>query len=76
MIGIQQLLWLIVVISLCGNFFIIKKRIIGFWLWIIADLFLIWYNFSIQETAQGTLYIIYTIFCLYGIKQWRKNESS
>ena len=73
---INNLLWLCVIISLSGNFFIIKKNILGFYLWLVADLFLMWYNFYIQETAQGVLYIIYTIFCIYGIFKWRVNDKN
>ena len=73
---INNLLWLCVIISLSGNFFIIKKNILGFYLWLIADLFLIFYNFHIHEIAQGVLNITYTIFCLYGIKQWRINDKN
>lgn len=71
---IKQLLWGIVFISLCGNFLIINKNIIGFWLWVFADLFLMWYNFYINEIAQGILYLIYIIFCFYGIYHWNKKE--
>lgn len=75
-IQLHKLAWIFVLISLIGNFFIIKKSIMGFWFWLIADLFFIFLNFYLHETAQGVLYIIYTIFCLYGIYKWRKNESS
>lgn len=68
--NLNNLVWLVVIISLCGNIFIIKKNIIGFYLWILADIFLVFYNFSIHEIAQGVLYIIYTLFCIYGIKKW------
>ena len=67
---LNNFIWLFVFISLCGNFFIIKKNILGFYLWLIADIFLIFYNLNIQEFAQSTLYIIYTFFCIYGIFKW------
>ena len=73
---INNLLWVCVLISLSGNFFIIKKNILGFYLWLIADLFLIFYNFHIHEIAQGVLNIIYTIFCIYGIFKWGGNDKN
>ena len=73
---IHNLLWVCVLISLSGNFFIIKKNILGFYLWLIADLFLIFYNFHIHEIAQAVLYITYTIFCIYGIFKWGINDKN
>ena len=73
---INNLLWVCVLISLSGNFFIIKKNILGFYLWLIADLFLILYNFHIHEIAQAVLYITYTIFCIYGIFKWGINDKN
>ncbi len=72
MIELNKVIWLFVLVSLSGNFFIIKKNIFGFYLWLLADLFLMWYNFNIKENAQGVLYIIYTIFCIYGIYRWKE----
>ncbi len=71
---INNFIWFFVLISLCGNFFIIKKNILGFYLWLLADVFLIVHNFYIQEFAQSVLYIIYTIFCIYGILKWGDND--
>ncbi len=70
---INNLMWGVVVASLCGNICIIKKKVSGFYLWSITNFLWAIYNFYINAIAQGVLMLICLLFCVYGIWEWKVN---
>lgn len=64
--------WLITAISLTGAIFNAKGNIWGFYIWIPANIGWVVYDFAIEQPAQASLFIAYTIITLFGIYAWRK----
>lgn len=69
---INNLMWLVVIASLCGNICVIKKKVLGFYLWSITNLLWAIYNIYINAIAQAVLMLVCLIFCIYGIIEWKK----
>ncbi|HET9844066.1 MAG TPA: hypothetical protein VFP93_05365 [Gammaproteobacteria bacterium] len=67
--------WVLVVSSLIGNIFIIKKHVFGQWLWAVSDLGWIFYNIHLGATAQAFLFFIYTTLCIWGIITWSRESN-
>lgn len=63
--------WLAVFLSLCGNFFINKKNIVGYYLWLITDIVFFIFAVYNKNYPQIFLFLIYTLFCIHGIYKWR-----
>ncbi|MCB1119286.1 MAG: nicotinamide mononucleotide transporter, partial [Chlamydiia bacterium] len=70
----DQLSWLFVFLSLAGNVFIIKKNVIGQWMWAFSNLGWIVYDVSIGAYSQAFLFTVYFGMCVWGIISWT-NES-
>lgn len=72
---ITYILYIIILLSLVGKICIIKnKNLQGFILWSITDLFLMFYNYSIDEKEQAILFLIFLIFSIWGIFNNYKNN--
>ena len=68
--------FLLAVISLIGNYFVNKQKIVGFYIWIAANILwaILFYYTKIYGSA--ILMLIYIVFCVHGILSWKKiNES-
>lgn len=63
--------WCLVAISLSGNIFIIKKNVIGQWMWAVANTGWVFYNLSIGAYAQAFLFAVYLGMCVWGIIAWQ-----
>lgn len=72
----EMLSWVLVVLSLSGNIFVIKKNVIGQWLWAISNIGWIAFNLSIQAYAQAFLFTVYFGMCVWGILAWSKKTES
>ncbi|MCS5709367.1 nicotinamide mononucleotide transporter family protein [Candidatus Berkiella cookevillensis] len=68
----EVLSWGLVVISLAGNIFIIKKSVIGQWLWALSNIGWIAYNLTLNAYAQAFLFLVYLGMCIWGILAWSK----
>lgn len=64
--------WVLVVLSLTGNIFVIKKNVMGQWLWAISNIGWIVFNLSIGAYAQAFLFTVYFGMCVWGILAWSK----
>jgi hypothetical protein len=72
---INNLSWFLIIVSIYAKLLVIKHKVLGFYLWIIADTLWMLYNFYIGANAQAFLMFIYIFFSLYGIYKWRvENE--
>lgn len=67
-----NLSWILVALSLAGNFFVIKKNVAGQWLWGIANLGWIAFNIYIGAYSQAFLFAVYFGMCVWGIITWSK----
>lgn len=68
----ETLSWVLVVLSLSGNIFVIKKNVLGQWLWAISNTGWIAFNLSIGAYAQAFLFAVYFAMCVWGIVAWSK----
>ncbi len=71
---INNLTWILVIISIYAKILIIEHKVKGFYLWIVVDILWIWYNFYIGAQAQAFLMLVYIFFSLYGIYEWNNKE--
>lgn len=63
--------WLIDIIAISGNFYIIKKNPFGFVLWVISNILFIVYNLYKESNAQAFLFFVYGLFAIYGWVEWK-----
>ena len=70
--SIDQLSWILVVLSLAGNFFVIKKNVLGQWLWAISNIGWVSYNLYSGLYSQAFLFAVYFGLCIWGIIAWTK----
>jgi nicotinamide riboside transporter PnuC len=68
----MNLSWILVALSLFGNVLVIKKNVIGQWLWAVSNIGWIAYNFSIHAYSQAFLFSVYFCLCVCGIYEWSK----
>jgi nicotinamide riboside transporter PnuC len=62
------------ILSLLGNFLIIKKKRIGFISWIISNILWIIVNLiSIPNIPQIIMFLVYTGISIYGWIKWKQN---
>ena len=64
--------WAIMTVSLIGAYFNARGKVVGFYIWIPANVAWVVYNFSIGEPALAILFVAFTVVSSYGIYQWRK----
>lgn len=69
-----DLSWVLVLMSLAGNVFVIKKNVIGQWLWAIANVGWVTYDLSIGAYSQAFLFAVYFGLCVWGITEWSKKQ--
>ena len=70
----ENLSWILVMLSLAGNYFVIKKNVLGQWLWAVANVGWIIFDLSIGAYSQAFLFAVYLGMCAWGIWLWT-NES-
>ncbi len=64
--------WLLVLLSLAGNIFVIKKNVIGQLLCAVSNIGWIAFDLYIGAYSQAFLFGVYFILCIYGIYEWSK----
>lgn len=72
----EQLSWILVFLSLAGNVFVIKKNVLGQWLWALSNVGWIAFDISIGAYSQAFLFFIYLCMCIWGIVAWSKSTES
>ncbi|NGX57880.1 MAG: hypothetical protein K940chlam3_00777 [Chlamydiae bacterium] len=70
----ENLSWVLVVLSLTGNIFVIKKNVTGQWLWAIANLGWIGFDIYMEAYSQAFLFAVYFGMCVWGIIAWTKDN--
>lgn len=67
--------WMLTALSLSGNIFIIKKSVVGQWMWAIANVGWIVFNISKGLYAPAFLFTVYLGMCIWGIFAWSKSAA-
>ena len=70
----EYLGWGFTALSLIGNLFIIKKSVYGYWLWIVANIGWILYDFHIKAYSQTFLFSAYLVLSIWGVWEWSKKS--
>lgn len=71
---VEKLSWVLVFLSLLGNIFVIRKNVIGQWLWAVSNLGWIAFDIWIGANSQAFLFLIYFLMCVWGIYAWSKDD--
>ena len=66
--------WLLVALSLLGNVFVIKKNVIGQWLWALSNIGWVAFNLSLGIYSQAFLFAVYLCLCVWGIVSWTRES--
>jgi len=66
--------WVLLVISFFAEYLIIKKKVLGFYIWI--GLCVGWFciDFIAGLYGQSASWILYLIICLFGAKEWKYED--
>jgi nicotinamide riboside transporter PnuC len=68
--------WIATALSLLGNWFVIKKKVHGFWIWLVANVLWALLAWKSDDPAQLLMWFVYGVLNIKGILEWRKpNES-
>jgi nicotinamide riboside transporter PnuC len=70
----ELLSWVLVFLSLAGNIFVVKKNVIGQWLWAISNVGWVCYDLYIGANSQAFLFAVYFGLCVWGIIEWSKDK--
>ena len=71
--SLETLSWICVILSLAGNIFVIKKNVLGQWLWAISNVGWISYDLYIGAYSQAFLFTVYLGMCIWGIIAWSRD---
>lgn len=71
-----DLSWILVFLSLAGNVFVIKKNVLGQWLWAIGNTGWVIFDVSIGNYSQATLFAVYIGMSIWGIIAWTKEAKA
>jgi len=65
--------WIGFTLSMIGYYFVIKKNVIGFYVWSISNVVLLIIGIVQKDWPQAALFLCYSITNVIGIRQWRKD---
>jgi hypothetical protein len=68
----EYLSWILVALSLAGNVFVIKKNVLGQYLWAVGNVGWIVFDLSLGAYSQAFLFTVYLGMCVWGIMAWSK----
>jgi len=71
--SLENLSWIFVFLSLAGNIFVVKKNVLGQWLWALSNLGWIAFDISIGAYSQAFLFTVYLGMCVWGIIAWTRD---
>jgi nicotinamide mononucleotide transporter len=71
---LNNLSWIIVAASIIGAIYNARAKILGFYIWVVANVAWVVYDLYIGSYSQAALFVVYTIISIIGIIQWRKKR--
>lgn len=66
------MIWLPVLMVLIGDFLIVRKNRMGFFIWILVDGYFSFLNLLECDYVQATVFLLYVIMGGYGLHVWKK----
>jgi len=70
--SMETIMWILTGVGVTAAFLNSRRRIEGFYLWLVCNAGWITIDILKEMYAQTTLFIIYSLLCIYGIYEWRK----
>ena len=70
----ETLTWVMAASCVIGAIFNAKKNIIGFYIWLPANILWVIVSLRIAQYAQAVLFSVYVIIAIMGIINWRKTN--
>lgn len=67
--------WAFTLASLAGNYLNCRKRVAGFYIWILCNMAWLGYDIMSGIYSRAVLDIVQTAFCIYGIRHWSGGET-
>ena len=66
--------WILAVLSLIGNIFNVKKKVICFYIWALGEIF--WFSLDFYHGVYGRAFLdsVQFIMCIWGILEWENKE--
>jgi len=68
---IGNISWLIAMVALYGTYLNVNQDKRGFYYWLVSNSAFCAINFYTGMWAQGTLFGVYTILAMMGIRNWK-----
>lgn len=72
--NVENLSWILVMISLIGNIFVIKRNVAGQWLWTIGNAGWIAYDLYMGAYSQAFLFGAYLAMSIWGVIEWTRED--
>jgi len=69
---IDNISWFFVALSLLGNVFVVKKNVVGQWIWALSNIGWITINVYQEFYPQAFLFAVYFALCVWGIITWTR----
>ncbi len=64
--------WIAFSLALIGAVLNARKRVEGFYFWLLSNGFFIWLNVTQRQWGETATFIMFTVVTCYGIYNWRK----
>jgi hypothetical protein len=64
--------WFLVFMVLLGDILIVKRKSLGFVIWIFVDGIFSFYNFQSSDYAQSVVFLLYSLVGVYGFYTWNE----
>lgn len=68
--------WVLVALSLGGYALVIKKNVLGQWMWAVSNIGWVTFNLWIGAYSQAFLFVVYTGMCVWGIIAWSREAAA
>lgn len=65
--------WAIMIINLIGTWLNCRKRVAGFYIWLLCNIAWLIYDVATDNYARCVLDVVQAGFCMYGIMKWSRN---
>ena len=72
--AVEAFSWLFTFLSLLGYFFVIRKLLIGQWVWAISNIGWVAYHIYKDNPSSACLFAIYLAMNIWGITVWSREE--
>lgn len=66
--------WLMTAVAIIGTVANSYKKRIGFWFWLVSNVFWVGFNIYNGIYSQAAVYVFNSAMCLVGLREWKNND--